>query len=220
MSYPHTPFVRTCRTIFVPIFRFLMVTLCNVKINGLENVPPYGPYFITFNHVDTLDAPLMAVFWPYPAEGLTAAENFSHPVIGTLATMYGAIPLKRKEYDRDALEKGLAVIKSGSPLMVAPEGTRRRQPGMQAAKPGIAFLAMKTKVPIVPVGITGTENWIPAWKRLRRPLITMTIGPAFSLPEDPVSRDNRRDKLDEYTTLIMKRVAELLPVEYRGVYAD
>jgi 1-acyl-sn-glycerol-3-phosphate acyltransferase len=219
MPYPQTAFVKVSRFVGVPFFKTLMVLLCKVSVRGRENIPPYGPYFIAFNHVDTLDAPLLVLYWPYQPEGITAAENFSNPVIATLMHMYGAIPLKRTEYDRDALEKGLAVIKAGSPLIVAPEGTRRRQPGMQAAKEGLAFLALKAKAPIVPVGIVGTENWIPSWKKFRRPEITMVIGKPFSLPAEPLTRDNRREKLAEYTTLIMKRIAELLPLEYRGVYA-
>jgi 1-acyl-sn-glycerol-3-phosphate acyltransferase len=219
MAYPHTTFVHVSRALGVPVFKLLMSTLCRIEVIGRENVPAYGPYFIVFNHLDTLDAPLMVVFWPYQPEGITAAENFTNPFIGTLMRMYGAIPLKRTQYDRDALEKGLEVLKSGSPLVVAPEGTRRRHPGMQQAKPGIAYLATKAKAPIVPVGLTGTEDWLPAWKRFRRPHITMTIGQPFSLPAEAISRENRQTKLEEYTTLIMKRVAELLPPAYRGVYA-
>ncbi|MBM4422859.1 MAG: 1-acyl-sn-glycerol-3-phosphate acyltransferase [Chloroflexi bacterium] len=220
MPYPQPPFVRACRTLFVPAFRLLMMTLCKIEVRGAKNVPPYGPYFITINHVDTLDAPLVVVFWPHCPEGLTAAENFSRGVTGILMRMYGAIPLKRRQFDREALEKGLDVIRAGSPLIVAPEGTRRRRPGMQAAKPGIAFLALKAKAPIVPVGITGTETWIPSWKRFRRPHITMTIGQPFCLPDEPLTRENRHEKFDEHTTMIMKRIAAQLPPEYRGVYGD
>lgn len=219
MAYPHTTFVRVSRALGVPVFKILMSTLCRIEVIGRENVPPYGPYFIVFNHIDTLDAPLMVVFWPYQPEGLTAAENFSNPIIGTLMRMYGAIPLKRTQYDRDALEKGLAVLKSGSPLVMAPEGTRRRHPGMQLAKPGIAYLALKAQAPIVPVGLTGTEQWLPSWKCFRRPHITMTIGQPFSLPAETITRENRQTKLEEYTTIIMKHVAEVLPPAYRGVYA-
>lgn len=196
-----------------------MATLCRVKVYGLENVPAYSPYFIAFNHVDTLDAPLVVVFWPYRPEGLTAAENFSRQTVVTvLMRLYGAIPLKRRAYDREALTKGLEVIRSGSPLIVAPEGTRRRKAGMQMGKPGLAFLAYRAKAPIVPVGITGVETWIPSWKRLRRPSLTMTVGKPFSLPEVALTHENRRSVLEEHTTLIMKRIAELLPPEYRGVY--
>lgn len=220
MPYPHTTFVKVSRFCGVPFFKTLMILLCNVSVEGRENIPPYSPYFLAFNHVDTLDAPLITLFWSYQPEGLTAIENFSNPVLGTLMRMYGAIPLKRTQYDREALQKGLAVIKAGSPLVVAPEGTRRRHPGMQTAKPGLAFLALKTQVPIVPVGITGTENWIPAWKKFQRPVVTMTIGQPFTLPAEPLTHENRHEKMSEYTTLIMRRIAELLPLEYRGVYAS
>jgi 1-acyl-sn-glycerol-3-phosphate acyltransferase len=219
MAYPHTPFVRTCRFLFVPVFRFFMGVLCDIKVYGLENVPPYGPYFIAFNHVATLDAPLLVVTWPHHPEGLTAAENFPDPFVGTLMRMYGAIPLKRTEYDREALEKGLAVLKAGSPLIVAPEGTRRHQPGMQPAKPGIGYLALKANVPIVPVGVTGTETWIPSWKQFKRPRLSLIIGAPFTLPTEPITPANRREKIAEYTTLIMTKIAQLLPLEYRGVYA-
>ena len=219
MPYPQPAFVRLTRTVGAPVFRFLMATLCQVKVYGLENVPPYSSYFIAFNHVDTLDAPLVVVFWPYQPEGLTAVENLTQPNIVTLLMrLYCAIPLKRKAYDREALTKGLEVIKSGSPLIVAPEGTRRRKAGMQRGKPGLAFLASKAKAPIVPVGITGVETWIPSWKRLRRPSLTMTIGQAFSLPDVTLTHENRRSVLEEHTTLIMKHIADLLPPEYRGVY--
>lgn len=219
MAYPHSAFVKVCRAIGVPVFRFLMSTLCEVRVEGLENVPPYGAYFIVINHVDTLDAPLIVVFWPHHPEGLTAADNFSSPIIGTLMRMYGALPLNRTQYDREALEKGLAVLKAGSPLIVAPEGTRRRHPGMQEAKPGIGYLALKAQVPIVPVGITGTETWIPSWKQFKRPKLSLIIGRPFSLPAEPVTPANRRQKIVEYTTLIMTNLAKLLPLEYRGVYA-
>jgi len=220
MPYPQPAFNRIARALGVPVFKFLMMTLCQVKVMGLENVPPYGPYFIAFNHVDTLDAPLVVLFWPYPPEGVTAAENFSKLNVGLLMRLYGPIPLKRTAYDREALEKGLAVIKAGSPLIVAPEGTRRRQAGMQEAKPGLAFLAHKSGASIIPVGLTGTENWIPSWKRFRRPRLTMTIGKPLCLPEVTLTHENRRGVLEEHTTLIMKRIAELLPPEYRGVYGE
>lgn len=219
MAYPLSRRVKVWRAIGRPTFRLLMMTLCRVTVTGVENVPPYSPYFIAFNHVDTLDAPLVTAFWPYLPEGLTAAENFSHPAIGTLMRLYGAIPLLRTAYDREALEKGLQVIRAGSPLIVAPEGTRSRQPGMRKAKPGIAFLALRANVPIVPVGVTGTQDWIPAWRRWQRPNLVMTIGKPFRLPDEPIDHDKRREKMEEYTELIMKRIAEVLPPNYRGVYA-
>jgi 1-acyl-sn-glycerol-3-phosphate acyltransferase len=111
------------------------------------------------------------------------------------------------------------VLNSNRPLVIAPEGGRTRKPGMREAKPGIAYLALKANVPIVPVGITGTETLMPSWKAFHRPFLTMTVGQPFSLPAAPIPRQQRHERLAEYTTLIMRNIAELLPPDYRGVYA-
>ena len=81
---------------------------------------------------------------------------------------------------------------------------------------GAAYLAARADVPIVPVGITGTEQIKRNLLRLRRTDVRIVIGKPFRLPN---SGRVRGQKLHEYTDLIMQRIAELLPEEYRGVYA-
>ncbi|HLB49120.1 MAG TPA: lysophospholipid acyltransferase family protein [Anaerolineales bacterium] len=221
MPYPQPRHVRIFRAVGAPILRLIMRIGCRVTLSGMENIPPYGPYLIAINHLATYDAPLAVLFWPYFPEGITAAANFPAPFIGHLVRWYGAIPVQHHgEYDRIALETALTVVRSGSQLLIAPEGHRTFKPGMKEARPGVAYLALKANVPIVPVGLTGTETLMPSWKRLRRPHLTMTVGKPFCLPEEPLTREDRHEKLTEYTTLIMKKIAELLPVEYRGVYGS
>ena len=100
---------------------------------------------------------------------------------------------------------------------IAPEGTRARGPyALQEAKTGTAYLAARADVPIVPVGITGTEKIKRNLPRLRSTDIRIVIGKPFRLPESGYIRGA---KLREYTDLIMQRIAELLPEEYRGAYA-
>jgi 1-acyl-sn-glycerol-3-phosphate acyltransferase len=107
--------------------------------------------------------------------------------------------------------------KEGEVLGLAPEGTRARETSaLQKAKTGIAYLATRADVPIVPIGIAGTEKVKKNLPRLRRTDIRVAIGQPFRLPE---SGHVRGKKLEEYTDLIMRRIAELLPEEYRGVYA-
>jgi 1-acyl-sn-glycerol-3-phosphate acyltransferase len=109
------------------------------------------------------------------------------------------------------LEKGDEV------LGVAPEGTRARGTcALQKAKTGIAYLATRADVPIVPVGMAGTEKVKKNLPRLKRTDMRVVVGKPFRLPE---SGRVRGEKLEEYTDLIMHRIAELLPEEYRGVYA-
>jgi 1-acyl-sn-glycerol-3-phosphate acyltransferase len=105
-------------------------------------------------------------------------------------------------------------------LVIAPEGTRSRTGALIEAKPGVSYLATKLNRPIVPVALTGTEDkaLFGNLKRLRRAHITVTAGPAFTLP--PLPRQNRDEALQRYTDEIMCHIAALLPERYRGVYAN
>jgi 1-acyl-sn-glycerol-3-phosphate acyltransferase len=98
-------------------------------------------------------------------------------------------------------------------LLIAPEGRESPSGALARAKEGPAFIALHAGVPVVPVAITGSmwsQIW-PAWKGLRRPRLTLTFGPAFTLTPGL----KRRAVAD----LMMQKIADLLPPEYRGVYA-
>ncbi len=187
-------------------------------MRGLNNVPPPGGYIIAMNHLATYDPPLLVAFWPYPPETLGAADMMERPFVGHITRWYGTVPVHRGEFDKVAVEKALAVLKANRPFVIAPEGGRTHKPGMRQAKPGIAYLALKANVPIVPVGITGTETMMSDWKARRRATLSLTVGEPFRLSENSVPREARHEKLAEYTTLIMRRIAAVLPLEYRGVY--
>jgi 1-acyl-sn-glycerol-3-phosphate acyltransferase len=105
-------------------------------------------------------------------------------------------------------------------LVIAPEGTRSRTGSLIEAKPGASYLATKLDRPIVPVGITGTEDQalLGNLKKLRRGSIVVTAGPSFTLP--PLPKENRDEALKQYTDEIMCHIAALLPEKYRGVYAN
>jgi len=105
-------------------------------------------------------------------------------------------------------------------LVIAPEGTRSRTGSLMEAKPGASYLATKLNRPIVPVGITGTEDQaLPGnLKKLRRGHIIVNAGKPFMLP--PLPRENRDEVLKQYTDEIMCHIAALLPETYRGVYAN
>ncbi len=211
--------VRLFRVVGRPVFRLIYRVGCHLTLSGFENVPPPGAYIIAMNHLATYDPPLLMSFWPHPPEALGAADMMERFFIGHIMRGYGTIPVRRGEYDRALLEKALDILKSGRPFVIAPEGGRTHKPGMREARPGIAYLALKANVPIVPVGITGTETMIPSWKARRRATLAMMVGQPFRLPPDSLPRESRHERLAEYTALIMRRIAELLPPDYRGVYA-
>ena len=97
-----------------------------------------------------------------------------------------------------------------------PKGTRSTTGGLLPGKSGIIFLALRSGVPIVPVGITGTATGVHELVRFRKPKMKATFGPAFTIPE--IGRENREEEMQRWTDEVMCRIAILLPEEYRGVY--
>ena len=126
--------------------------------------------------------------------------------------------MARTGLDLQALRWGMDIISRDQPMGIFPEGTRSMGQGMIRGKPGVAYIAAKTQAPILPVGITGTEN-IQAYWRMPFPLcrIKVNIGEPFTLPvmEGKLSRS----MYEHMTDMIMYRVADLLPPEYRGYYS-
>jgi 1-acyl-sn-glycerol-3-phosphate acyltransferase len=102
-------------------------------------------------------------------------------------------------------------------LGIAPEGTRSRVGKLIQAKPGVAMLAEKANVPIIPVAIRGSEDAMRKILSLQRPKLIVRFGKPFMLP--PMQRENRDVSLQANTDEIMCRIAALLPPEYHGYYA-
>jgi 1-acyl-sn-glycerol-3-phosphate acyltransferase len=125
----------------------------------------------------------------------------------------------RGRYDRQALRDALGVLEGGGVLGIAPEGRMSLTGALERGKTGPVFLARKADVPILPVALTGTEKVLAEWRVFHRPQIRVNIGQVFQLPEREgraAMKEQRQDDAD----FIMERLAELLPPEYRGVYAD
>lgn len=212
---------RLARSFLRPVFRGLFHILGKVAISGLENIPREGAYLVAPNHISIYDGPLVAVFWPYPLEIAGAREVWDRPGQGQLARLYGGIKVHRGQYDRKLIDTLLSVLNSGFPLLLAPEGTRSHSLGMQRANPGIAYLADKAKVPVIPVGVFGsTEDFMEKALQGKRPVIGMNIGKPITLPplvgKGTALREMRQDNAD----LVLAHVAALLPPEYRGFYEE
>jgi 1-acyl-sn-glycerol-3-phosphate acyltransferase len=150
-----------------------------------------------------------------------AADIWSRPGQNILARLWGGIQVRRGEYDRAMFETVLGALRSGRPLLIAPEGGRSHAPGMRPAKPGIAFVAEESGMPVVPVGIVGTTDdfWHKA-SRGKRPPLEMHIGAPLLIPPVEAKGAERKDARQRNADLIMQHIAALLPEEYRGVYGN
>jgi 1-acyl-sn-glycerol-3-phosphate acyltransferase len=191
-----------------------------VTVTGRSNVPLRRPYIAAINHVSLFDPPAVLTFWPETLEAIAAVEVFDRPVQGQMLRMYSVTPVHRGDYDRLLIDKMLAVLKSGRPLMIAPEGGRSHETGMRRAKPGLGFILQKASVPVIPVGLVGTTgDYLKRGLRGQRPPVEMRIGKPILLPPPPEDPVARRAARQEVADLVMSHIAGLLPEEYRGAYS-
>lgn len=203
------------------ILRVIAITIARLttrlELVGADNIPSDLPCIVATNHLSAFDIPLLASIFPYPIRALAAIEHQSNPLYAPILVASGAIWVRRGEVDRHALREALAVLERGEVLGIAPEGTRSdKSHALQEGKAGAAYIATRANVPIVPVGIAGTEKIKDCLLNLRRAKVRVAIGEPFRLPETSRARSQ---ELQEYTDLIMRRIADLLPEKYRGVYA-
>lgn len=213
----HIVFIRATMR---PIFRGIFHILSRVRIHGKENLPRSGAYLIVFNHVSLFDAPFILAFWPVAPEAAGATEIWSRPGQSILVRLYGGIRVHRGQYDRELVTKLVNVLRSGRPLIMAPEGGRSHAPGMRRALPGAAYLVDVANVPFVPVGIVGaTDDFLERALRGERPTIEMHIGKPTRLPKIEGTGEARREARRRNADIMMTHIAALLPPEYRGVYA-
>jgi|SRR5271157_3192489 len=212
---------RLLRPVIMAVLRGVFHLVSSVQVIGAENVPRGQPYMAVINHVSTFDGPFVGAFWPEILEAVGAIEVWHRPGQQILAVLYGGIPVHRGDYDRVMIDRVLAALRSGRPLLIAPEGGRSHRPGLQRAKAGVAYILDEAQVPIVPVGVVGaTDDFWKRASRLKRPHIEMHIGKAFRLPPIQGRGTERRASRQHNADQVMVHIAALLPEAYRGVYAE
>lgn len=186
------------------------------EVVGLENVPRHGPAILASNHLNLADPPLLAALVPRRLIFMAKLELWSTPIIGPLYGLYGCIPVRRFEADVAALRRAEKVLRQGHVLVMFPEGTRSRHPGLGKGHPGTAVIALRSGVPIVPVGVSGTEVVSLPGCFLRRTRVRIAFGQPFTLPR---GQRFTTELAEECTERIMREIAALLPEAYRGAYA-
>ena len=187
------------------------------KVEGRECVPPMGPLLVVSNHLSNLDPPMLGASLPRRIRFMAKRGVFANPLVSLFLKAYGAVPLERNGSDIRTLNWTLRMLQQDAAIAVFPEGTRSPG-GMREAIPGVALIALKSGAPILPVGLTGTESVGPIWQvAVPRGTFRVRIGQPFSLP--PIEGRVSREQLEALTTMIMERVAALLPESYRGVYS-
>ncbi len=198
------------------LIRVLLLLFIRRQVKGKESIPGQGSLLIVVNHLNLADPPIISVSVNRRAFFLAKEELFRSRLLGYILRNCGVFPVRRGGMNTEAMRKSKQLLAQGMALIMFPEGRRSQSTQLESAFSGAALIAARSNVPILPIGIAGTERirGITWW--LRRPQITVNIGHPFYLP--PVNGKLTRVKLAEFTHSIMEHIAELLPIEYRGGY--
>jgi 1-acyl-sn-glycerol-3-phosphate acyltransferase len=154
--------VRTIVTVFCRVW-------CRMTIDGRDNFPKTGPFILAPTHRSIIDTPVSSGVYRKRMRFMGADKWWSNKHFGKLLTALGGFPVSRGTADREALKRCIAVIEGGEPLVLFPEGERKSGPIVQTLFDGAAYVAMKTGVPIVPVGIGGSERVMPKGAKFIHP---------------------------------------------------
>lgn len=210
-------FLRIVRT----LSRFVLRIIARIEIVGNIDYQS-GSYIITGNHVGRLEAFLVILLADRDDIILLLAEKYrQYAVWRYFARKVDAIWVNRFDADFHALREVLKRLKQGEVLAIAPEGTRSPTEALLPGKSGAAYLAAKADVPIIPIGIVGTEDRVVKYrlKHFQRLDIIARVGEPYRLPQMP--KGGTRDAwLQQQTDEMMCQIAALLPPDHRGVYAD
>ncbi len=197
------------------------------KVRGLDNVPATGGVILASNHLSFADSIVIPCVVPRKVAFLAKSDYFTGSGIkGTVSKAWfegmGMLPVDRDDSKAAlaSLETALEVLGRGEAFGIYPEGTRSRDGRLYRGRTGVAHLALTAGVPVVPVGLVGTDKLQPVGSSLPR-VVPLTI--AFGNPIEVVGRFDgvplgraRREVTDE----IMSAIQELSGQEQAGIYND
>jgi 1-acyl-sn-glycerol-3-phosphate acyltransferase len=165
------------------LFLVLFKLFGGVRVIGAEKIPADGAFVLAPVHRSNVDFALTSLVTKRPMRYMGKDNIWKSKLLGRFVTMLGAFPVHRGSADRDALKACTDIVSGGSPLVMFPEGTRQRGPIVEELFDGTAYVAAKAGVPIVPMGIGGSEAMMPKGAKLpRRSTLVLLIGDPIPAP--------------------------------------
>lgn len=214
------PIRRVTRMLLRFVIKGIFCLFTHLQVVGRRNIPQDGPLLIVANHFHFADPLAIIRCIPFPFEFLGGAEMpFAPRVVRMLPKLWGYHAVHRGTGARDALRSAEEELSSRGNIAIFPEGGSWAEV-LRPARPGTAFLAVRTGAQVLPVGIDGLVNMLHELRHGRRPRVTVRIGEAFGPFKANGRGRERRKQLDEIGDEIMQRIAFLIPPDRRGYYSE
>jgi 1-acyl-sn-glycerol-3-phosphate acyltransferase len=183
------------------------------------------PVIFICNHLSNSDALVLDKVLKQINPTFVAGEKLSNnAVTGLGLNVIKTTTIKPNTADKEGLTNMIRLIKQGESLLIFPEGTRSRTGSLIEAKKGVLLVARMTGAPIVPIGLCGTEKLLPInlngdmrTERFYPAEVFISIGQPFELPRRAPEQD-KKEYDDSTIHMMMRKIAAILPEEYRGVY--
>lgn len=183
-----------------------------LEIDGRDGIPADQPFVLAPVHRSNLDFLLVAFPTSRRMRFMGKASLWKNKTFGRFLTLLGAFPVNRGTADRAALRTCLGFIENGEPVVMFPEGTRRSGPEVEEVFDGPAYVAARAGVPLVPVGIGGSDRAMPIGARWIRPRkVTVIVGDPIVPPGDGSGRVPRR---------AVREMTEQLRKDVQGLYDE
>ncbi|GAA3710411.1 lysophospholipid acyltransferase family protein [Nonomuraea antimicrobica] len=197
----------------------LAQAMCRPHISGAANVPRTGPAILAANHLSVIDSFLLPALLPRHVTFTAKTEYFSgNPISGFFMRLGKSLPIDRESAHaaQTMLDEAAALLEQGELFGIHPEGTRSPDGRLYRGKIGVAWLALKTGAPVLPVALSGTEKVLPLGAKVPRPArVGITIGEPRRFTGEHTKAQDRRRVTDE----IMAAIQELSGQEYVPTYA-
>lgn len=137
------------------LLKAFLYTVFRVKVEGQENVPKDGGAIVALNHRSYWDVVFAGALMPRPLRYMAKSGLFKNPVFGALITALGAFPVQRGKGDIGAIKSALKILGDKNIMLIFPEGKRVLNGERVKAKPGVALISLKARVPVIPICISG-----------------------------------------------------------------
>lgn len=191
------------------LLRIILPILGRWRVLGHENIPKTGGVIIAPNHISYSDPPVVGAALRRQVRFMAKEELFRIPVLSLLIRIVGAFPIKQKTADRAALKKALRLLEQGRVVCVFPEGTRSLDGNLLQPELGIGLIALKSRVPVVPIALVGTNKLLPPHSPLPKfSRVRVHIGKPIMM-DDLYDRQSDRTALEQVGQRVMAAIADL-----------
>ena len=181
------------------------VAYTRTRVVGKHNIPSEGAFLLCPIHRSNIDTPLAAAVTRRRLRFMGKDSLWKIKPIGFILSALGAFPVTRGSADREALKRCIGVLQEGEPLVLFPEGTRQSGPTVHPLFDGAAYVAVKAGVPIIPVGIGGSEGVMPKGSKMIYPRkCVVVVGEPLRAQLDEEGRVPRSAVKDITTQLMIE----------------